>query len=71
MPTPPSYKCADGQCVLGGGLSKADCKAVCVAPLYQCVSNKCTPASAGLPQAKCEANCGPSLHGVVALELEA
>jgi hypothetical protein len=46
--------------------------AVCVEQLYQCVSNKCTPATTGLPQATCEAGCGPSLRGggasAVALE---
>jgi hypothetical protein len=30
--------------------------------LYKCVSNKCTPASTGLPQTTCEAGCGPALE---------
>ena len=63
-----TFQCTDGQCVPGSGLSKADCESICVEQLYQCVSNKCTPASTGLPQAVCEAGCGPSLRGVVALE---
>jgi hypothetical protein len=67
-PTPLSYKCTEGQCVASGGLSLADCKTVCAGQLYQCVSNKCTPATTGLPQATCEANCGPSPRGVVALK---
>jgi hypothetical protein len=71
-PTPQTFKCTGGQCVPGSGLSKADCESICVEHLYQCVSNQCTQASTGLPQAKCEAGCGPSLRGgsasAVALE---
>ena len=62
-PTPQTFKCSSGQCVPGSGLSKADCESICVEKLYQCVSNTCTPANTGLPQAKCEAGCGPSLRG--------
>ena len=33
MPTPPSYKCTAGQCVVAAvGASGADCEALCTAP---------------------------------------
>jgi len=55
------------QCVPGGGLSLADCEAVCTPQLYKCTNNTCVMADTGLPKAICEANCGPSLRGVVAM----
>ena len=73
-PAPPTFMCVGGQCVPGSGLSKLDCESMCTGQLYQCVSNKCTPASTGVTQAKsstkCEANCGSSLRGVGVVVLE-